>query len=181
MKNFKNQKGITLVALVVTIIVLLILAGVSISLVAGNDGLLKKATNAADTNNEAAAREGVLMWIADQQAAFYQAAYAEQSVSTNVKVGDWIVLTANKGAIKEEDGYTVKTAPQKTKFSTSDGYNFTIDPESKLDVDTDMSKLEKTEYVIKIEQNKTIPYDITGKLYQDGTVEWDEVAAKGNV
>ena len=35
MRNFKNQRGITLVALVVTIIVLLILAGVTLSLVAG--------------------------------------------------------------------------------------------------------------------------------------------------
>ena len=35
----KNQKGITLVALVVTIIVLLILAGVSLSLVMGNEGI----------------------------------------------------------------------------------------------------------------------------------------------
>lgn len=37
MKISINQKGITLVALVVTIVVLLILAGVSISLVSGNN------------------------------------------------------------------------------------------------------------------------------------------------
>lgn len=40
---FKKEKGITLVALVVTIVVLLILAGVSISLVLSNNGVINKA------------------------------------------------------------------------------------------------------------------------------------------
>ena len=43
---FKSKKGITLVALVVTIVVLLILAGVSINLVLGNNGIVKKAQDA---------------------------------------------------------------------------------------------------------------------------------------
>lgn len=42
----KNSKGITLIALVITIIVLLILAGVSLSLIAGEEGILNKAENA---------------------------------------------------------------------------------------------------------------------------------------
>ena len=42
----KNKKGITLVALVVTIVVLLILAGVSINLVLGNNGIIVKAREA---------------------------------------------------------------------------------------------------------------------------------------
>lgn len=40
----KNNKGVTLVSLVVTIIILLILAGISISSVVGDNGLLNKAT-----------------------------------------------------------------------------------------------------------------------------------------
>ena len=46
---FKKENGITLVALVVTIIVLLILAGVAISLTIGNNGLFTRAQNAAET------------------------------------------------------------------------------------------------------------------------------------
>lgn len=42
----KNQKGITLIALVVTIIVLLILAGVSITLIVGNESIIKRALDA---------------------------------------------------------------------------------------------------------------------------------------
>ena len=40
---FKKERGITLVALVVTLVVLLILAGVSISMVLGNNGIVTKA------------------------------------------------------------------------------------------------------------------------------------------
>ena len=49
----KNKKGITLVALVVTIVVLLILAGVSINLVLGNNGIIAKAKEAQRKSAEA--------------------------------------------------------------------------------------------------------------------------------
>ena len=44
----KNQKGITLIALVITIIVLLILAGVTIATLTGENGILTKATDAKE-------------------------------------------------------------------------------------------------------------------------------------
>ena len=53
----KKTKGITLVALVVTIIVLLILAGVAINFTIGEDGIFKRAQNAVDLYSEAAAKE----------------------------------------------------------------------------------------------------------------------------
>ena len=49
----KKNKGITLVALVVTIVVLLILAGVSINLVLGDNGIVKKAQDAKTKSAEA--------------------------------------------------------------------------------------------------------------------------------
>ena len=49
----KKNKGITLVALVVTIVVLLILAGVSINLVLGNNGIIAKAKEAKTKSAEA--------------------------------------------------------------------------------------------------------------------------------
>ena len=51
--DMKNNKGITLVALVVTIVVLLILAGVSINLVLGNNGIIAKAKEAETKSAEA--------------------------------------------------------------------------------------------------------------------------------
>ena len=53
----KSKKGITLVALVVTIVVLLILAGVTITALLGDDGIIKKAQNAADSTNSAVQNE----------------------------------------------------------------------------------------------------------------------------
>ncbi len=43
MKNLKDTKGITLIALVITIIILLILAGISIGALSGDNGLIKEA------------------------------------------------------------------------------------------------------------------------------------------
>ena len=51
--KIKQEKGITLIALVVTIVVLLILAGVSISLVLNNNGVISKAKDARDKYAEA--------------------------------------------------------------------------------------------------------------------------------
>ena len=62
MKKVKNQvKGITLIALVVTIIVLLILAGVALSLTVGNNGLFTRAENAANTWQMAEQNEQIEM------------------------------------------------------------------------------------------------------------------------
>ena len=45
--NLNKNKGITLIALVITIIVLLILAGVSIAMLTGQNGILSQAQNAS--------------------------------------------------------------------------------------------------------------------------------------
>ena len=55
--NLKNASGITLIALVVTIIVLLILAGVSLSAVFSDKGIFSRAEDAGVKYNEAKARE----------------------------------------------------------------------------------------------------------------------------
>ena len=68
---FKKQEGITLVALVITIIVLLILAGVSISLVMGNNGVLTQASSAVIENKEADAREALSMALAATETIYY--------------------------------------------------------------------------------------------------------------
>ena len=54
-----NKKGITLIALVVTVVVLIILAGVSINAVIGDDGIIKKAQNSANLTKEAEVKEAI--------------------------------------------------------------------------------------------------------------------------
>ncbi len=68
-KNVKKQRklrenGITLVALVVTIIVLLILAGVSLSLVLGDNGIITRAQDAVMKYKEATKKENEMLNIA---------------------------------------------------------------------------------------------------------------------
>ena len=50
-KYYLNQKGITLIALVVTIVVLLILAGVSINALFGNNGIISRAKDTKKVTN----------------------------------------------------------------------------------------------------------------------------------
>ena len=57
MKKSMRENGITLIALVITIIVLLILASVSIAMLTGNNGILTQAKNAKQATAEAAQRE----------------------------------------------------------------------------------------------------------------------------
>ena len=65
----KTEKGITLVALVVTIVVLLILAGVSINTVLGDDGIIKKAKEAAEATKRASAEEDMNRLVLEYQLA----------------------------------------------------------------------------------------------------------------
>lgn len=55
----RKEKGITLIALVVTIIVLLILAGISIAMLTGSNGVLDKTAEAAEKTDEAEVKERV--------------------------------------------------------------------------------------------------------------------------
>ena len=57
--NLKERNGITLIALVITIIVLLILAGVTIATLTGDNGILGKAKTAKTTNDEEKAKEQI--------------------------------------------------------------------------------------------------------------------------
>ena len=57
MRIYKDKRGITLIALVVTIIVLLILAGVSVSMLTGQNGILTNAAKAKENTGVASDRE----------------------------------------------------------------------------------------------------------------------------
>lgn len=63
----ENKNGITLIALVITIIVLLVLAGVSLSLVLGDNGVLNKAQNATTETRNAEEKEKIEMAVAAAQ------------------------------------------------------------------------------------------------------------------
>ena len=76
----KKQKGITLIALVITIIVLLILAGISISLVLGKNGILEQAQNAVSSHKAGTAKEEVGFAWSSCQTEYMQEIASNQGV-----------------------------------------------------------------------------------------------------
>jgi hypothetical protein len=81
---FKQEKGITLVALVITIIVLLILAGVSISLVMGDNGVLSQANNAVNSTELASVKDEISMAMTTVQTNYY-ATYGNTTGRSTIK------------------------------------------------------------------------------------------------
>lgn len=63
----KQEKGITLIALVITIIVLLILAGISIAMLTGENGILTKADNAKEGTKRAEVIENAKLDILEYE------------------------------------------------------------------------------------------------------------------
>ena len=67
----KRNKGITLIALVITIIILLILAGVTIMTLTGENGILNSAKTAREENNKATATEEMNLKITNVEISKY--------------------------------------------------------------------------------------------------------------
>ncbi len=123
----RNQKGITLVALVITIIVLLILAGVSISLVVGQNGVLTQASSAVITNEKATIKQDMEMAYSDANmdyvtkqstgtltAADTMDALVKAKVPNYSTTGTAAVDTANSTADVIKVTYTAKTGRKYT-------------------------------------------------------------------
>ena len=84
----KNNKGITLIALVVTIIVLLILAGVSIAMLTGDNGILSRSQEASYQNDLGNAKEEVAMKIAEAITNWNAVKYANVTTVTGLSDDD---------------------------------------------------------------------------------------------
>ena len=101
MREKQKNKGITLIALVITIIVLLILAGVSIAMLTGENGILIQAQNAKKQTSIAEEKE--------QIALAYNAAIAKkQSTDITAKELDDELKANDAGADATEDGENIK-------------------------------------------------------------------------
>lgn len=125
----KNQKGITLIALVITIIVLLILAGVSIAMLTGNNGILTQATSALDKTKIASIAENVQMGIG---AAY--AAYVDPTQSATFDI-DSIVAEVRKTSGKSDTDVTGTGTTITYKYSATETYTVTLTSDLKA-IDT---------------------------------------------
>ena len=101
----RNNKGITLIALVITIIVLLVLAGVSIAMVTGQNGILNQASRAGAQTQVAEAKEMAGMDLSAKVAEFYEAKYVNNTIARNTTVQSY-VTNATTGLTNTTD-YTI--------------------------------------------------------------------------
>lgn len=110
-----KNKGVTLVALIVTIVVLLILAGVSINLIVGKNGIVTRAVDVKIITRASAAEERVNLWKKEN----YIAREAEQETVSKEKLLSYLkeqnLVTENEIdrdreviVIKKDDGTIVK-------------------------------------------------------------------------
>ena len=110
--RIKQKNGITLIALVITIIVLLILAGVSIAMLTGQNGILTQAQNAKTTTEDKGAEEKIKLAVMAARAQSERALDADKLVAE---------ITNNYG------GTATKTGTGFPVNATVDGKSFTID------------------------------------------------------
>ena len=119
-----NKKGITLIALVVTVVVLIILAGVSINAVLGDNGIIKKANQAASVTKEAEVKEAINrtileFYLTDDYETledFLKAKVTEGKIDSVTKNADG-TLTVKKG----EYSVTVENKTNSSGGSSSGG------------------------------------------------------------
>lgn len=81
----KGNKGITLIALVITIIVLLILAAVSIAMLSGDNSILGRSSQAKVANALGAAKDEVNIDATEALAKYYESVYNSNGVSGEYK------------------------------------------------------------------------------------------------
>ena len=114
----KTEKGITLVALVVTIVVLLILAGVSINLVLGNNGIIARAKDAETKSAEESQNDlkGMNALTEEMNNALGEKPKVDLS---KYKIGDYVnykydVVSSGYETKSEENGYGNQIIAQST-------------------------------------------------------------------
>ena len=116
--NLKERKGITLIALVITIIVLLILAGVSIAMLTGQNGILTQAQNAKTTNENKSAEEKVKLAIMAAKSQSTDGSLELDKLTTEV--------TTNYGGQVDGTAFPVTV--------TIDGKSFTVDGDGNVEL-----------------------------------------------
>lgn len=151
----KNQKGITLIALVITIIVLLILAGVSIAMLTGDNGLLSKSQQAVKDNAISGAKDTVTTEVQAMMSEFLEAKYSSTNLNATIPGSSTVKYTDAKAA----QAYVV--AKLAAKYVSTDNKNIVNGCTVAVDATA---------------KTVTITYDTrkcVGKIQDGGSIEWN--------
>ena len=151
-----NQRGITLIALVITIIVLLILAGVSIAMLTGQNGILAQAQKAKTTTDNKSAEEKVKLAVMAARSQSETGALEADKLVTEV--------TTNYG------GQAETTAGGFPVTVTIDGKSFTVDENGTVEVSKyETSILSASDIAAKTDKTKIYGAKVTGYTLPSGT------------
>ena len=116
----KNEKGITLIALVVTIVVMLILATVSIAMLLGRDSLVENAGIAKENTEKAELKEQIQIAIVNAMAKDAHGELTTSNLKTELENQGFTVTSINETNYLEQEGIFV---------DFSDGKQFAISNE----------------------------------------------------
>ena len=161
MKNYlKQQKGITLIALVITIIVLLILAGVTIAMLSGENGILNRAQQTRGTDAYYSAEEQVKL--------------AYMTVKTEIMAERTKNGTYNAASEANTTALGTKVA---NELKTSDGWTVNYSTAGKIAITYTNSAIKEgqiSESPKKPSENGKVEYEI-GLLEKDATLKIDGI------
>ena len=115
----KRNRGITLIALVITIIVLLILAGVAISMLSGENGILRKAAEAKTKTEEGQKQEETALASMELET-YFQTENKKYKCSNGFITGIEVGSKVDQLQSALPDGYTVKAIDETDNFTATD-------------------------------------------------------------
>jgi len=188
-----KERGVTLIALVITIIVLLILAGISIAMLTGDNGIIKKAQEAKEATELSGIKEEVdIKWVevlgeagpsstTDELAKRLEEKLKKEDENAKVKYNtknETFEITYKKKMLEIQNNDTVTAKREEWKDNIEDIFG-------KLDPDTSLEdKANKLDEELKKEDpNSNATYnpdtgnidinhgDYTGTVDKDGNVE----------
>ena len=191
MNKIRNTKGITLISLVVTIIILLILAGISIATLMGDNGLINRANDAKIATEIASIKEEIQTDILSEQAGnngnisddtlkgilekygilSEEEKLIDKTLTTTkgnheIKVADIFNGTTVKDVPKNPTFTTVANAPDTSRFNTSNTYYVAWD-------------LTSSPYTIQESNNLTQTAPSNWYDYTAGENKWANVKTTG--
>ena len=179
----KGNKGITLIALIITIIVLLILAGVTIAQITGQDSAPQKAADAKLENEKGAAKDEATMLAAQ-----YVQEYMEKKYVQNIKVEETTGNVQDKKLEVGQDGNSIykvsgvelpkmladgeETIPAIVGDYVAQQFSSRASQEGSYNYSTSGRSL-----TIKTRSNEDL---VSGTINDDGTITWDGSSSGGS-
>ena len=177
--NLKERKGITLIALVITIIVLLILAGVSIAMLTGQNGILTQAQKAKTTTDNKSAEEKVKLAVMAARSQSEDASLDLEKLTTEV--------TTNYGGQVDGGAFPATVTIDGKSFTVDSDGNVTSKEDSNQPTPNPTDKISKSTsyvgYYADIEADGTVD----GVIYADlavgnqGSGQWSDLDGKYSI